>query len=1163
MKNKLKKESLNNYYSLNFSKAALLVVVISIFFTQLAFANDQNKNVKISLKEGSFIELIEQVSSQTDYTFLFQKEDIESISNINIDKTISVKDLLNNILPTKGLSYSFDNNSIVVTKNPVKKEPITQAPKTSLALKIVESETKTPIAGATVIIVGTSEGAISDSSGDILINKIKVGDVLEISYVGYEVLKYTVTTLNGANIVVELKKDVLTVDDVVVVAYGTAKKSSITGSVATISSEHIQSAKVSSVSQALQGTVPGIQSVASSGQPGTDATIRIRGIGSVLADSNPLYVLDGVPYSGSINSINPNDIQSISVLKDAASSALYGSRGANGVIIITTKQGRSGSAPTVNVTANFGISNRSTRDYDQLSTEDYFKLTWEAIRNGHMDEGRDININIKEASKLASTGLVPHLGINPYGNQFKEPIDNNGNLVDGAKQLYFGDWAGELIRPATRTEVGLNISGGSDKATYYASAGYLSDNGIAITSKFDRFTTKLNSTFTPKKWITINLGLSGTYSNQNAPKSDDSAINNVIGFARNLPSFYPIYEFDQNKGEYSRDENGDLIYDFGNYRAGSYKGYNLLATLPQDKQSAIKYVVSSRIGATLNIYKGLTFRTSFAFDLNDEKSENFTNSLLGRSVSSGGGSVNELETITSWTFNNILNYNFKIKESHQFDFMLGQEAYQYNRVESFGSVTGFPIADITAPSAGVIIDSYGGFTDMYTLMGYFGQAKYSYEEKYNLSASMRIDGSSRFHPDNRWGTFWSVGASWDISKEDFLKSNTKVNYLILKASYGAQGNDNIGTYYAYQQLYALSKNNGNGSAAPTELANPNLKWESNLNFNVGVDFSILSNRLRGGVEYFTRKSQDLLFEMPVAPSLGYTTYNENIGTMSNNGFEVNVTGVVIENKNLSWSLNLNATHYKNKMVSLPREEIIDGTKRMSVGSSLYDFWVREYAGTSKTKEVVMTGIKDGSPVMAEVNGGRPLWYYVNDSGEKIKTSDYNNATLDYHGSALPTFYGGFGTELKYKNFEMRALFAYSIGGYILDRDVSSLLGTGSGPGTGWSVQALDRWTPENQDTDYPRLTTGAYTNGWRSNSTAGLVDASYLRLKNLTLTYNLSDRLLNTLKLSKASVYLQGENLFTLFGTQGLDPEIAGINGVSFFRYPTMRTFSVGVNIMF
>ena len=440
------------------------------------------------------------------------------------------------------------------------------------------------------------------------------------------------------------------------------------------------------------------------------------------------------------------------------------------------------------------------------------------------------------------------------------------------------------------------------------------------------------------------------------------------------------------------------------------------------------------------------------------------------------------------------------------------------------------------------LGDFGGNSDQYKLLSFFGSAEYSYNQKYFLSASVRSDGSSRFHPDHRWGTFWSVGASWKIMQEEFMKDTSDwLSNLSLRASYGAQGNDQVG-YYAYQALYSIRNNLGESGLHAYRLATPNLSWETNLNTNIGLDFGFWNNRLNGTIEYFERRSKDLLFSKDLVPSSGFSSMDENIGAIKNYGWEFQISGYPIMTKDWKWKLSFNATTYKNKITSLPAEEMWSGNKKWVKGGSLYDFYLVEWAGVNP-------------------ENGNPTWYRYNTNGEKITTEDYSSTTPDDKvkcGNSLPDWTGGLQSDLSFKDFTLSFLFSYSIGGKIYNGDKVSLMSQGP-TGTSWSVDMLDRWTPENPYTDVPRLTTSPKSS-WTNSSNRFLVDRSYLRLKNITFSYNLPKSLLNTLTLKDASIFFQAENMLTLAKQQGLDPEQT-FGGSTYYRYPAMKTISFGINV--
>ena len=1003
-----------------------------------------------------------------------------------------------------------------------------------------------PLPGVSVQIKGETTGTITDMDGKYSISAPSDA-ILVYRFVG---LKTVEQPVNGRNMInVTLESDSKELDEVMVVAYATAKKYSFSGAASTVKGDEIAKLQVASVSRALEGTVSGVQASAASGQPGTDAEIRIRGIGSINASSAPLYVVDGVPFDGSVNSINPDDIASMTVLKDAASAALYGSRGANGVIIITTKQGQTDSKTTVNVKASFGGSNRAVRDYDRIGTNDYFQLYWEALRNQYAKDTE--NYTPATAAAQASKDLVTKLmgdGPNPYGTNYPQPVGTDGKLVDGARPLWDFDWSDAMEQQALRTELNLNVSGGGQKNQYFFSAGYLNDKGIALESGYQRFNLRSNITSEMTSWLKGGVNMSFAHSMQNYPVSSDTKTSNVINAGRTMPGFYPIYEVNAD-GSLKTDANGELIPDFGSYRpSGSTSNWNLPATLPLDKSERMKDEFSGRTFLEVTFIPGLKFKTSFNFDLINYNSLDFTNSLIGPSVTTGGGSSRVNTRTFSWTWNNIVTYDKTIGE-HHFNILAGQEAYSYRYDELSASRTKMALPDMPELVVGSQLTGGSGYRIDYALAGYFTQLLYDYQSKYFFSASYRRDGSSRFAPETRWGNFWSLGASWRIDRENFMISTSDwLSALTLKASYGAQGNDNLGTYYASKGLYAIVSNLGENALFSDRIATPKLKWETNLNFNVGIDFSLWNNRVSGSFDFFQRRSKDLLYSRPVAPSLGYKSVDENVGALKNTGIELSLNGTLINTQDFIWKLGLNLTHYKNEVTELPLKDMPpSGVNKLAVGRSVYDFYTKEWAGV-------------------DPENGNPLWYMdILDKDDNVvgrgTTSVYKDAT-DYfvNKSSLPKVYGGFNTSFSYKGVELSAIFAYSVGGYIMNRDITMILHNGSSAGRAWSKEILNRWTPENRYTDVPALATT--TNNWTSYSTRFLQNNSYMRLKNLTLSYTLPKQLVSKASLSNVQVFVQSDNLFTIHRNQGLDPE-QGITGLTYYRYPAMRSFTGGINVTF
>ncbi|MCL8536499.1 TonB-dependent receptor [Chryseobacterium gallinarum] len=942
------------------------------------------------------------------------------------------------------------------------------------------------------------------------------------------------------------KKDTLhekEIDEVVVVAYGKAKRTSYTGSVATISSDKINNRPVTNITKALEGQVPGIQTTSSSGQPGATSTIRIRGIGSISASSDPLYVVDGIPFDGNLNAISPNDIESISVLKDATASALYGSRGANGIIIITTKSGKKGEA-RVNFNISQGFSGRAVKDYQQVSTDQYFELYWEAMRNGYQSG----KVSAQQAAQMATDNIVSGAGlsINPYGAGYPKPVGTDGKLLPGAKALWNDDWRDILQRVASRNQVDLDISGGSEKSNYFFSLGYLDDKGMAIESGFKRYNTRLKFNSEVKKWLNVGVNLSYTNSIQQAPPSSDSKSSNIIQAARVIPSFYPYYERNPD-GSYVLDAAGNRIYDFGKYRPTSaLQNQNAAATLPLDKNENKEDNFSGKGFLDFTFLPELKFRSSFSVDLVNYNGHYYSNPLIGQGSETNGSVTKSNSRTLSYTTSNILTFDKKWGK-HHFNVLGGQEFYKYDYQTISGSRTQFSLPYYYEPDGAALLGSFSGNSDKVSLLSFLGKVEYDFNNTYFLSFSGRADGSSRFSPDNRWGKFWSVGGSWKISNEELIKNLNVFNQLTLRASYGGQGNDKLlrpngsPLYYAYQELYRFYNNLGEAGTVLEKAATANVKWETNLNLNVGLEFGILKNRIKGNIEYFKRQSQDLLFNMPVAPSLGISDFPANIGTIQNTGFEFSLFTTPVKKDDFQWDLDINLSTLSNKVTRLPKGSIVTGTKLLQEGGSVYDFYIPEWAGV-------------------DPSNGKPLWKTISQdaNGNTIEgtTSEYAKATRTLQGSALPKVTGGVSTNIIYKNFDFSALLTFKIGGKILDTDYTSLLHNGSAGGRAWSVEMLNRWTPDNPYTDVPALSTT--TNNWTSTSSRFLYSGTYARLKNVSLGYTLPADYFEKIGLKKFRIYIQAENLLTFYKHKGMDPEQA-LDGTTYYRYPAMRTITFGL----
>ncbi|BAV04470.1 TonB-linked outer membrane protein, SusC/RagA family [Filimonas lacunae] len=993
------------------------------------------------------------------------------------------------------------------------------------------AESNRPLQGATVTLNKSAVYVTTDEQGNFTLTAPGDKNVLSVSYVGRETMELQAKD-GPVNALLSLSNKEL--DAVVTVAYTSVKRSGYPGAVATITSDKLEARQTPNLSNALQGLVPGLQTASSNGQPGNSSTLLVRGVGSINASSSPLIVVDGAPFDGDLNAFNAADIQSVSVLKDATAANLYGSRAANGVILITTKHGRKSDDVAINAIVTQGWSGRAIKDYDKLNTNDYFELYWEALRNKQLTNG----LSAEQAAANASANIVSNLNINPYGSAYPQPVGTDGKIVAGAKPLWNDDWEKAMRRTGKYTQAQLSFSGGTDKSTYYVSGGYVNNDGAYIGSGFRRYNLRTNFTVQAKKWLRVGMDLSAASTLQNYPTSSDSKTSNIILYGRIMPGFYPIYQRNGD-GSYVLDENGQKVYDFGAYRPSSaLPKSNLIATLPMDKSDIKRENASVRSFAEISILPALKWKTTYNLDYVNGNTLYYTNPELGENAAIGG-TISKSNTRTlSYTFNNIATYNQNFKGGHHLDLLAGQEYYSFTVSDLSGARQNFVLPGLYEPVAASQLNDFTGSSDYYNKLSFFGQSQYNFLNRYFVTASLRTDGSSRFSPQSRWGTFWSAGASWRIAEEAFLKPVHWLNVLTLKASYGASGNDNLTGYYNYLALYSISNNLGTGGTITSRLATPKLQWESNLNLNIGVDFGVLNNRISGTINYYNRTSKNLLYAQPMAPSTGYTSFSANIGKLRNNGVELELNAIPVKTAAFSWNINFNIAHNTNKITELPQKEIISGTKKLMVGKSIYDFYIRKWAGV-------------------DAKTGNPLWY-VDGANGQTTTSTYANGSLYYAGSSLPTYIGGITNTFNYKGIELSVLFSYSLGGKVLDGDMPTLLTGGTSPGRSWSTELLKRWTPEHTATDVPRLTTDNLN--WTSTSTRFLYNASYARLKVATLGYYLPKKMISGAGISSVKIYATGENLLTFFGHKGMDPE-QSVGGTTYYQYPAMRTVSVGIQL--
>lgn len=1009
-----------------------------------------------------------------------------------------------------------------------------------------------PVISASVVVKGTTVGTMTDLEGKFTINVPEGRNTLVFTLVGMK----TVDVKVSPNMRVVMETDETLLDEVMVVAYGTAKRSQFTGSASVVKADDIKDVQVASVSKALAGKMAGVQVTSTSGRPGADATIRIRGTGSINASNNPLYVVDGVPYQGQLNAINQQDIESITVLKDAAANSLYGARGANGVILVTTKKGTSDGKSKVSVDAKWGVNSRAIPLYDMVSNPaDYYELYWQSMRN---QQYYSIGSSWSNAGVIASRDLVSTLGgYNIYDVPNGKLIDPvTGKINPNGKILYQDSWEDEIFKNGLRQEYQVGVSGGSNKTSYYLSLSYLDDKGIVDNSGFKRITSRLRLDHNVNNWFKVGANAAYTNSKTKFTNEDGTEGSNMFYIVQSMAPIYPVYEYDAN-GNRLYEKNGTPIYDFGsgNVNPSHLRPVssmaNPIASQILDQETDRVNTFSGQVFAEIRFLNDFKFITNVRFDNSDNLGLVYQNGQYGQFASFGGISTRYTERSTAITANEMLQWT-KAFGNHNFDAMLSHESYQRKYNYTSASKRNFFDASNMELTGAIATPQASSYETNYNVESVLSRVQYDYLSKYFFSASFRTDGSSKFYKDNRWGQFWSVGGSWLLTKENFLKPVNWLDELKFKASFGQQGNDNLnsGGIVPWANQYTVKPNGDNIALERSYIGNRNITWEKSNSFNTGIEFSLLKSKIYGSVEYFNRLTQDLLFSRKMPPSAGYSSYPDNIGDMLNQGVEVELTGSLIRTKDLSWTLSLNATHTVNEMKKLPPENkeigIDAGLFWYREGKSIYDYYLWDYAGVdSEGKSQWYKDIVDG-------NG--------NVTGREL-TTDYTEATRYYQGSALPDVYGGISTSVSWKGLDLSIQTMYQLGGTGYDYTYRSLMHAGE-EGRAWHKDIFNSWTPENRDTNVPRLEKGntgsnqAYSNRW-------LISTDFFSIQNIMLGYTFSKSMLNKLGISSLRVYGVADNVALFSKRKGYDPResVSGTNGYG--RYTPIRTLSFGLNVEF
>lgn len=1035
-----------------------------------------------------------------------------------------------------------------------------------------------PLINISVTVKGTTAGTITNSEGFYSLSVPANGKTLVFS--GVDMGTQEVTISSAATVSVTLRVQEKSMDEVVVTAYGSnIKRSSFTGSAAQVSGKDLEKRTVSNALSALVGAAPGIQTTTPSGAPGSSPGIIVRGFGSYSLTSSPLYVVDGVIYDGGFSNINPDDIETITVLKDASTTALYGSKGANGVVMITTRKARKG-RQTLQFKVQTGFSNPAIERYPTTTADQYYPLAWESYRNGLVNGS---NIPLAIANNLA-TGTMPRNGAgnqiylsgqyqdiyqllgkyNPYNVGNTDIVRIDGTLNPAASLLYADDlnWLDQASRTGTRNEYGVLFGSGSEKSDVSASFNYLKDAGWGLRSDFSRFSGRVTANVTPTSWFKTGFNISANRSKFN--NAATGGIVNPFYFARYAAPIYPVHLRQQGTGAVILDALGKPRFDYGNengYTRPFNSGRHSIAEHLLNKDNSLRDALSARTYGEVIFTPWLKFTTNISLDVTNTETEGYENPFVGDGYPSGRYSRGQSRS-TSHTFNQLLNFSKKFGYN-TFDVLVGHENYNNLSTGLSGMRIGQSFDDIYVYSNFITINSLNSSVSENRSEGYFSRVNYDYANKYLLSASFRRDGNSRFPKDIRWANFWSVGAAWKIDEEKFFNANW-VDMLKLRASYGVTGNSETGNY-PYQAGYSIGYDDDTRpGVALSSLGSPDLTWETQKPFDLGLDFAFFKNRLSGTIGYFIRNSSGLIFDVPQPLQNGGTnggnyTIAQNIGSMTNKGVEVQLTGNIVRKKDFNWNITVNATSYENKLTKMPEVTpvLTSNPFRREVGRSIYEFYTRTFYGVDPA---------DGQALYLGAITYNPANTRLKDNGKggtDTVTIDHNNARQTYVGkTSIPDVYGSIVNSISYKSFQLDFTFTYQLGGAVYDGVYATLMTADpiSG-GRTLHTDILNRWQKPGDITNVPRLD-NTRSAQYGTTSTRFLTNASYLSLNNINLSYQLPKTLLSKIGAANATLFINAENVRFFSKRKGMNVN-GDFSGLTGDTYDAARVINAGVRFNF
>ncbi|MBX2967630.1 MAG: SusC/RagA family TonB-linked outer membrane protein [Cyclobacteriaceae bacterium] len=1061
--------------------------------------------------------------------------------------------------------------------------------------KVTSTEDGSALPGVNVVLKGTAIGTATDTDGRYSLSVPASGGSLVFSFIGLQTQEIAIG--DRSTIDVSLALDATQLSEVVIVGYGTTTKESFVGTAKSVSAANIQGKSFTNISNAMAGEVAGLTVINTSGQPGTVATVRIRGFGSVNGSRDPLYVVDGVPLTNtsSLNSINNADITSYTVLKDATATAIYGARGANGVIVITTRGGSSGKS-SIEAEYNVGVNFNGLPRYDVIkSPEEYIGLTWEGMRNrGIYENGLDsdaaaifANNRLMAGGALGNTNLTGIATYNMWnvtdGSQLIDPA--TGKVRAGVTRKYDPEnWNDYGFQSSQRQEANVRLSGGGDKSQHYLSLGYLNDVGYIINSDYNRVNLRTNLRHQVTKWLSAsaNVAFNSSDQNRNGQSSDSGSI---FWFVDNIPSVYPLFMRDEDGNKIADPYYGGFEYDYGtgrNFGAGT----NSISDAHINKVNTKRNEVVGNLAFNIDFTDYLTFEARYGvqYALNNNTSMN--SPFYGSGATAGGTLSRNVSEAMTQNFLKMLKFN-KNFGNHTVEALVAHESNDYTFKVNGATKRKAVHHDLDDFSNYIIAPSQPwGYRDGAALESYFGQVNYNFGERYFLTGSVRRDGSSRFIDPYKWGTFGSVGGAWIVSKESFFASLPEniINFLKVKGSYGITGEQSGVGYWPGYNTFDMDNVNDGYSIVPRDNGQPELTWEKAKMWQAGVEFELLGGRIEGLVDYYHKTTDNLIFDRRVGPSAGIAIIKVNDGILENKGVEFDVTGHILDKAGFKLDLSVNGAFNTNVIKTMPIDpatglpKVYDNSTGYgwAKGHSIFDYYIYEWAGVDPAdgrgmwyryfNDINDNGVLDAGEAITDMVLYKSTLSDAETDNLNVKktvTKTYSEATLNFVGkSAIPKLRGGFRLSAAYKGFDLGVQFVYSFGGYAYDGAYASLMNNGTALNNNWHKDIHGRWQQPGDITDVPRLTEGLDVNV-ASRSTRWLVKSDYLALNNVRLGYTVPQNLLRNLYVKGLNVWVSGDNLFLASARAGFNPATNETGATSTYRYSPLTTISGGLRVTF